>query len=303
MPDILKLATMLIFARHRDKPPRHAVIAGAIILAALVPSAALAHMEARVIDDWGPFLTETVPCVRLVSRATHACFDTVLDLELGCQAALARGETCDRDQVDAQAEAAARPMQNTLTSACREGQLTEIGYFGFFDATADLRNACLLQARAAVAAAYAPLRAASTSPAAVECMTAAAAYGRKITRFAIERVSPVMERMATLVFEEGEKPEIVRQLGMELAAARARWIDGLLAACPQFADIYGRSAESFVRTMKQCADCVLSKTYVNNALSCPVQVCGNGIPEEGEGCDDGNQNDLDSCHNNCKANP
>lgn len=294
---------MLIFARPRDKPPRRAAIAGAILFAALGRSAALAHMQATPIELWGPFLPETVPCVRLVSRATHACFDTVFDLELRCQAALARGESCDRDQVDAQVEAAARLMQNTLTTACLEGQLTEIGYFGFFDAAADLRNACVLQARAAIAAAYAPMRAAPASPAAVECMTASAAYGRKITRFAIERASPVMERMATLVFEDGEKTEIIRQLGMELAAARARWIDGLLATCPQFADIYGRSADSFVRTVKQCADCVLSKTYVNNAVSCPVQVCGNGIPEEPEECDDGNQNDGDACRNNCKANP
>jgi cysteine-rich repeat protein len=248
-------------------------------------------------------LPETVPCLRLISRAAQACFDTVVDLELRCQAALARGETCDRDQIDREVEAAARPMQNTLTSACMEGQLTEVGYFGFFDATADLRNACIFQARAAVAAAYAPLRAGPVPAAAVECMVASAAYSRKLMRFAVQRQAPVMERMGTLVFEEGEKTEIVRQLGMELAATRARWIEGLLATCPQAPEVYGRSADSFVRTMRQVADCVLSKTYVNNAVICPIQVCGNGIPEDGEDCDDGNQNDLDTCRNDCKVRP
>lgn len=32
----------------------------------------------------------------------------------------------------------------------------------------------------------------------------------------------------------------------------------------------------------------------------PLNVCGNGIVEEGEGCDDGNENDEDACHSTCQ---
>lgn len=256
-------------------------------------------MQAVPVEGWGPFLPDTVPCLRMVSRAVHACFDSVFDLEERCAAALARGSACDRREVEAESEAAARRMQTVLTSACQTGQLTEVGYFGFGDATIDLRNACLDQARAAIATAYAPLRAATAPPPAAQCMAASAAYGRRITRFVLERATPVMERMATLAFQPAEKTAMVLHLGRELAATRARWIDGLSAACPQFVNVFGRSPESFARTMKQRADCVLSKTYVNNAVSCPPQECGNGVPEDGEDCDDGNQNDLDACPNDC----
>lgn len=257
-------------------------------------------MQAVPVEEWGPFLPGTVPCVRMVSRAVHACFDSVFDLEERCAAALARGSTCDRLEVETRSTAAARRMQNVLTGVCEAGQLTELGYFGFADATIDLRNACLDQARAAIAAAYAPMRAAPDPPATTaQCMEESAAYGRRIIRFVLKRSTPVMERMATLAFQPAEKTEMVLHLGRELAATRARWIDGLAAACPELVNVYGRSAESFARTMKQRADCVLSKTYVNNAVSCPLQECGNGIPEEGEQCDDGNQNDLDDCPNDC----
>ena len=85
----------------------------------------------------------------------------------------------------------------------------------------------------------------------------------------------------------------------ELSADRARWSKGLLAACPDFAVVYGRSADGFLRTLKQRVDCVLSLTYVHSAATCLAQVCGNGIPEADEACDDGNADDADGCRSDC----
>jgi cysteine-rich repeat protein len=42
---------------------------------------------------------------------------------------------------------------------------------------------------------------------------------------------------------------------------------------------------------------------VTDALDCPSQVCGNGIPEPGEECDDGNEDSTDTCRTNCTSNP
>jgi cysteine-rich repeat protein len=36
---------------------------------------------------------------------------------------------------------------------------------------------------------------------------------------------------------------------------------------------------------------------------CTPIVCGNGIPQPGEQCDDGNMDDNDCCHNDCTAAP
>jgi len=294
---------MLMRARRHDGRGGHVALVVAALLSWVAPSAALAHATAVPIERWGPFLPDSVSCLRRMSQATHECFETVLDIEQRCQDARARTGTCDATQVDAQETAARVVMLDTVMRECAEGQLTEIGYIGYFDAETDLINACVRQAKGAVAAAYAPSAAAPIAPADVACLAASAAYGHKVLHFILERATPVMERMATRLFEAEEKQAFVRQLETALSATRARWIAGLLQVCPQFERLYGRSAESFLRTVKQRSDCVLSKTYVNSAVICLNQVCGNGIVEEPEQCDDGNGDDTDACRNDCTANP
>ncbi len=108
-----------------------------------------------------------------------------------------------------------------------------------------------------------------------------------------------MERFATRLFEPDAKVARVRDLGIELSNTRQRWVAGLIDLCPTFETVYGRTPESFLRTLKDRTDCVLSKTYVNSVAMCLRQVCGNGIVEDPEQCDDGNSNDGDACHNDC----
>ncbi|MGD9764972.1 MAG: DUF4215 domain-containing protein [Candidatus Binatia bacterium] len=233
-----------------------------------------------------------------MSHATHTCFEAVVAVEQRCRDARLRGETCDALAVEAEVEAATGSMLSAAADACTDGQLTEIGYFGFFDANADLRDACVNQARGAMAAAYAPATEAP-SPAVIACMSASAAYGRKVMWFILDRQTPVMERLATRLDPGEDRADVARQVEIELRDTRPRWIDGLLGVCPDFESIYGRTAESFLRTLKQRADCVLSKTYVNNAILCAGPSCGNGIPEGDEECDDGNADDSDACRNDC----
>ncbi|MEO8603351.1 MAG: hypothetical protein ABI629_12315 [bacterium] len=268
-----------------------------------MPIDARAHNQPPPIELWGPFLPGTQTCLRRISRGAHACFDTVVGLEQRCRDAQARGEVCDRAQVDADIAATDGALRAELADACADGQLTELSYIGFFDAGADLTKACVTQAQAAVAAIYAPARVDAASDAAGRCMAGAAAYGRKVMWFALQREVPVMERIATRLFSTEEKTGAILQVERELSASRARWSEGLLAACPDFAAIYGRSADGFLRTLKQRVDCVLSLTYVHSAVVCLAKVCGNGIPEADEACDDGNADDSDGCRRDCTTSP
>ncbi len=273
----------------------------ALLIAGLAvrPSRVEAHAQAPPIELWGPFLPGTQTCLRRISAAAHACFDTVLGNLQRCHDAEARGESCDRDATDAASSAANAALRATLTDACEDGQLTELSYIGVFDAGADLSKACLVQSADAIAAIYAPARGATPSAETARCMAATAAYGRKVMWFALQREVPVMERIATRLFSSDEKKAVILQVERELSADRARWTAGLLAACPDFTSIYGRPADGFLRTLKQRVDCVLSLTYVHSAVACLPPTCGNGIPEEGEACDDGNSNDSDGCRNDC----
>jgi cysteine-rich repeat protein len=260
---------------------------------------ALAHNQPPPIESWGPFLPGTQTCLRTISRATHACFDRVFALEQDCRDAELQGRACDRDGLDAEIAAADGALRATLSASCADGQLTELGYIGLFDAGADLNRGCVGEARSAITALYAPARDAQLSPAAAQCLSAVASYGRKMMWFALQREVPVMERIATRLVPEADKQASILRVNQELSADRARWSAGLLAACPTFEQVYGRTPDSLLRTLKQRVDCVLSRTYVHSAIACLPQVCGNGIPEGTEACDDGNTVDDDACSNAC----
>jgi cysteine-rich repeat protein len=280
---------------------------GALFLAwlalglALLPGRAWAHAQAPAIEQWGPFLPGTQTCLRRISAGAHACFDTALEVAQHCRDAQARGEVCDEAATEAAIGAAESALRATLVDACDAGQLTELSYIGVFDAGADLSRACVGQSADAIAAIYAPARQGAVPAATASCMAATAAYGRKVMWFALQREAPVMERIATRLFTPEEKLAAILQVGRELSADRARWSAGLLKACPEFEAVYGRTPDGFLRTLKQRVDCVLSLTYVHSAISCLAQVCGNGIPEPGEACDDGNADDSDGCRADCTA--
>jgi cysteine-rich repeat protein len=281
------------------------------------PTPSSAHTQPIPLERWGPFAAGTLECIRSMSRAAHTCYDDVLVIEQRCRNAVAQGGTCDQDQLEADVEAATRPMRATLTTVCDSGELTEVGYIGFFDAEADLFNACVTQARGALSATYTPSLTGVPPAAVAQCMTATAEYGRKVMRYILGREVPVFERIASRYvpcptgtptqtpsecggYTKEERDAFIRAIETELSATRPRWVTGLTAACPDFATIYGRTADSFLRTLKQRTDCVLSKTYVNTGVSCLGQVCGNGIQEADEECDDGNRVETDTCLSNCK---
>ena len=282
---------------------RRAALLVALLCGLAAGAAARAHDQPAPIELWGPFLPGTQTCLRLISRAAHDCFDTVLGIEQRCHDAQGQGAGCDPEQRAAEISEAERVLRATLSDACALGQLPELRYVGFFDAALDLSRACGGEAQAAAAALYAPARAGPLSPAAARCLTASAAYGRKMMRFALQRGAPVSERIATRLLSGEEKKASILQVERELSAARTRWSAGLLAQCPQFESVYGRSADSLLRTLKQRTDCVLAQTYVHTGIACLDQVCGNGIPEGSEACDDGNRDEGDACRNDCTAAP
>lgn len=282
---------------------RRACFAAVALMSWMGPIAARAHNQPPPIEFWGDFLPDTQTCLRRISAGAHACFDTVLGIEMACRDAAARGESCDRDAADAAIAAADGDLRATLADACQEGQLTTLSFIGFFDAGADLTKACVTQAQNAIAAIYAPARATAPPPAAASCMAATAAYGRKVIWYALQREVPVMERIASRLLETDAKQAAILNVERELSADRARWIDGVVAACPSFESVYRRSADSFLRTLKQRVDCVLSLTYVHSSISCPMQSCGNAVVEGSEACDDGNSDDSDGCRSDCTFGP
>jgi hypothetical protein len=122
-------------------------------------SSAAGHAEPPPIELWGFFNPGAQSCLRRISRATHACFDTVFALEQACRDAPLRGASCHQEELQSAISAADGELRRTLADSCAEGELTELSYIGFFDAGADLNRGCVGEAQAAIAARDAPARA------------------------------------------------------------------------------------------------------------------------------------------------
>jgi cysteine-rich repeat protein len=69
-----------------------------------------------------------------------------------------------------------------------------------------------------------------------------------------------------------------------------------------FTALYGRSPRTFVTDIGARADCIGGLLYIQDAILCPAPVCGNGIIEMPETCDDGNTDNGDACPSSCGTN-
>lgn len=293
--------------RRVTLPFRRFVLGIALACGAVVANPAAAHQRPIGVDEWGPFLPGTVPCLRALSRVGRTCFDAVLDIHDACADAKMRGELCDAEATEELVAAETAKIRAAVLQSCQPGQLTELQYVGgVLDAQADHSNSCRGQAAATMAMTYAPQTNAKqvggVSGEIAACVTATSGYSRKVLSFIVRRKALVMERIGIRILSGPRKIALMQRIGRSLAASEPRWAAGLLRACPAFEEIYGRTAVSFVRTLKDRADCVLTATHGNNALICVPPVCPNGVPETGEECDDGNDDDTDACGNDCKVN-
>ncbi|HSQ01543.1 MAG TPA: DUF4215 domain-containing protein [Candidatus Dormibacteraeota bacterium] len=65
------------------------------------------------------------------------------------------------------------------------------------------------------------------------------------------------------------------------------------------ADRGGRPARDLLATVATRADCVGGAFYIQDGVVCAPALCGNGVVEPNEDCDDGNTADGDSCPASC----
>ena len=75
----------------------------------------------------------------------------------------------------------------------------------------------------------------------------------------------------------------------------------ILALCPApaFEDTYEQNIDEFLSRIAGRADCLAQSVYVQNAVTCPPPVCGDGMQTTTEQCDDGNEYDGDGCRADC----
>jgi len=275
-----------------------------VMCAPTTPPAASAHLLPPDLPFYGPFTPSSVHCLRSISLATQRCFEQVLSLERQCTDAELAGQGCDTTRRDAQIAAAKQTVQDTVAATCLGGQLTELSFSSTEEAQGDAARACGDQADATMSIAYGPaaprgaLTDLDTSTAAA-CMAQTATASQRLLHVGVRWRSSAFNRMATHLIGPSIKRALMRRVDTDTAAAVAVLAAQLADTCPTFESIYGEDPSTLLTKLRSRGDCVVNGSYVQSVTTCPLPICGNGIKETGEQCDDGNLANGDGCTSSC----
>jgi cysteine-rich repeat protein len=112
-----------------------------------------------------------------------------------------------------------------------------------------------------------------------------------------------LDRIAGTEQTADQKTRLVAWARARIERAQARSVAAVGETCAAgaFADAYRRSTDEFLGRIAAQAGCMVGFVYVQDAVTCPAPVCGNGMQERGEECDDGNDFDGDGCRADCVA--
>jgi cysteine-rich repeat protein len=238
-----------------------------------------------------------------MGRAIQRCVQQVIAEQQACMDAELAGETCDEARRDQQINAAKLAARRVVTTDCTGGQLTELHFIDQDDARTDISKTCTDQPAAVMSLAYAPAQASGAAGTPDEstrdCLMRAASYSRKLLRYIVREKTRALDMMAVQVIAPAKKNALVNRAQDRAARARDKLAQRLAAACPRFADMYGRDPVDVLSGLSLVGNCVVGAAYVQTSIACPAPVCGNGVKESGEQCDDGNTVDDDNCRNNC----
>ena len=281
---------------------RPAAIPVALLLLLGWRGAASAHGVRLPFARWGGFSSGAVLCQRVIARSAAHCASAAWTAQRACEEAKLAGQTCDQDAVDTMVETIRSNDLNAIDVSCTERQLIDLQYLGQFDMQADVVAFCRAWQRWATFTVYAaPEAAGSLSAAQHSCVEAAADAVDALSQFAFRNRRQCMDRIAAVPLTAPNRPTLLSGAANRMTQAQPAVGGHLIARCgaAPFAELYGRAPDDLVAAVAGQADCIGGRFYIQDAIVCPNPVCGNGILELGEDCDDGNTNDGDACPSMC----
>jgi cysteine-rich repeat protein len=277
--------------RAWTRATRWALAAPGLSLLLAVP--ALAHGGRLPFDAWGGFSGDVLRCQRVIAQAAAQCAANAWAARRACREAALAGGTCDEPATAARIASARRTAQDEIDAACTERQATAVGFLSLsFDLQQDMISFCREWVTAAESAAFGTLGSSSCAKA-----TAAAITG--VMHSTLRNRRRCMDRIAARPGGDPGRPSLLQSADRRLRRAVDQAARRLSERCPEFASLYGRAPADLLATLAARADCVGGSFYIQDRVLCAPPVCGNGVIEPNEACDDGNTADGDACPASC----
>jgi cysteine-rich repeat protein len=278
-----------------------------ILLAAISAAAnAFAHGIPAPLEQWGNFGATTAACQRAIGRVAARCAASAVHHRNLCLGADMDGVGCDPVAMADAAIAERHRGADIIQRYCSSTDLQNLNYIDLSDALIDIALVCRETDRAATSGIWGPVMAGgavgAAGPDEARCIRSTARITARALRFAVRVQQRALNRIAAANLTDEEKAATLSRARSLVERVRTRAKQRLLAACPSrdFEALYGRDADSILDGITRRAECVNGFVYVvDGAAQCPAPVCGNGIEETGEECDDGNAFEGDACLSDC----
>lgn len=272
-----------------------------------VPLAAFGHGPPIPIAFWGDFSAPDGECQRVIARMAATCALDVWAVRDACWRAQLNGETCDVESTEAAIEAAHTRATGTANRVCTrlDANLSELGYLSLVDMNIDIDVFCSELEQAMESAVYGPaLRRGEiqpVDPGTRACIAQTGDEATQLLRAGFHARRRRFDYIANNPFPPSRKFAAIARSTQAIARAQQRVQSRLAAACPQFDTIYPRPIAPYLTLVAERADCLTGRVYIQDFVVCPDPICGNGMREPGERCDDGNTVSGDDCRADCQA--
>jgi cysteine-rich repeat protein len=214
--------------------------------------------------------------------------------------------SCDTAATDTAIDQAHTTALAVAGSACRNGvDLTALGYASIIDMNIDIDIFCSDLEHAMESAVYGPALSHDViqppDPTTRACIETTSDETERLLQAGFRARRRAFDHIASNRFPVSRKFSIIAESTGQIGRAQQRLQTRLNADCPTFATIYPRSLIPYLTLVAERADCLSGRVYVQNFVTCPESVCGNGMQEPGERCDDGNTVSGDDCRADCQA--
>ncbi len=271
-------------------------------------SPAAAHTGAVPLTFWGDnFSAADARCQLEVGAGAARCGFGTWTIRRDCLLAQLDGGVCDDEADDAAVEALRLAVfQGNIKPACDQAELTNLMFVDLQDIQFDVVTFCRELEAAAVSIVFNPFFAAGSASALddaeVGCIRTFAAVATKAFNYTFRLRKAALNHIAKRRRSARTKNRDVAQVDDGVSAARDVLQAALIRGCSEqdFQTLYGLTTTEAVELIASRSACLAARTYPVEAYDCPAPVCGNGMRETNERCDDGNTEPGDGCGASCQ---
>jgi cysteine-rich repeat protein len=273
---------------------------------ALLPAPALAHGEPASLSVWGGYPIGVARCQRAISFGALSCISRSIEARRLCYDAQATGGVCDEERLDASIQEARAAARSVVLSACNEQEAQNLRYIDVSEALVDVINVCRDADNAMTSAVYGPAMVAgsvaSVDPPMTSCIEVTSKQSARVLRYAMRQRRQALDRIARRRLDLDAKQALLGRAERRIEHIRGVAAAQIAAECSgaEFQASYNRTIDTYLRDLAGQADCFGGAIYVQDAVLCPPPVCGNGVKEAGEACDDANAYEGDGCRSDCE---